>query len=95
MSKRVSRSPRAHKRESYIKREPTKLSVLFTQYKIDDRVIVKLDSAVHKGMPFARILNRVGLVKEVIGKSIDKMYTILIDKKFYKIYSAHLRHARI
>ncbi len=52
-------------------RERGKLSVtkLLRQFNIGDKVIVKIDSAVHKGMPHRRYHGKVGIVQKRRGRA--------------------------
>jgi len=45
------------------------LSKLLHEYKPGDRVIIKIDPSVHKGMPHRRYHGRIGVIKEKRGRS--------------------------
>ncbi len=45
------------------------LSRLLRKYNAGDRVLIRIDSSVHKGMPHRRYHGRVGVVKERRGRS--------------------------
>jgi len=45
------------------------LSRLLRTYKTGDRVMIRIDPSVHKGMPHRRYHGRVGIVKERRGRS--------------------------
>jgi len=45
------------------------LNRLLQPYKAGDRVIVKVEPSIHKGMPHKRFHGRVGVVKERRGRS--------------------------
>ena len=57
-----------------LKRKPrergkTGLSKLLREYEADEKVVVKLDPSVHKGMPHRRYHGRIGVIAEKRGKS--------------------------
>jgi large subunit ribosomal protein L21e len=45
------------------------LSKILREYKPGDRVIVKLDSSVHKGMPHRRFHGKIGLIESKKGQA--------------------------
>lgn len=45
------------------------LGRLLHNYKLGDRVVIKIDPSVHKGMPHARYQGKVGLIGEKRGSS--------------------------
>jgi large subunit ribosomal protein L21e len=45
------------------------LSRLLTRYDVGDKVVVKIDSGIHKGMPHKRYQGRVGTVVERRGRA--------------------------
>ncbi len=45
------------------------LSRILREYKPGDRVIVKLDSSVQKGMPHRRFHGRIGIIEETRGQA--------------------------
>ena len=46
------------------------LSKLLYQYKIGEKVIIKIDPSVHKGMPHKRFYGKIGTVVGFRGKAI-------------------------
>jgi large subunit ribosomal protein L21e len=50
-------------------RGKTGLSKLLREYETDEKVVVKLDPSVHKGMPHRRYHGRIGVIAEKRGKS--------------------------
>jgi len=50
-------------------RGKTGLSKLLREYEADEKVVVKLDPSVHKGMPHRRYHGRIGVIAEKRGKS--------------------------
>jgi len=62
------------KTRALLKKEPrergkTGLSKLLWEYKSGDKVLVKVDSGVHKGMPHRRYLGKIGTVIDRRGGS--------------------------
>ncbi len=47
----------------------TGLSKILREYKPGDRVVIKLDSSVHKGMPHRRFHGKVGVIENARGKA--------------------------
>jgi len=47
----------------------TGLSKLLHEYKSGDKVLIKVDSGVHKGMPHRRYLGKIGTVIDKRGRS--------------------------
>ncbi len=47
----------------------TGLSKILREYKPGDRVVVKLDPSVHKGMPHRRFHGRIGIVESKRGQA--------------------------
>jgi len=45
------------------------LSRLLQPYRIGDRVVIKIEPSLHKGMPHKRFHGRVGVVKQQRGRS--------------------------
>ncbi len=45
------------------------LSKLLQPYKVGDRVVIKVEPSLHKGMPHKRFHGRVGVVKQRRGRS--------------------------
>lgn len=63
-----------HKTRSLLRKKPRErgmagLSKLLKQYKIGDRVVVKLDPSVHKGMPHRRFHGKIGTVESRRGQA--------------------------
>ena len=62
---------------------------LLTQYKRGDYVDIKVDSGVHKGMPFKHYHGRTGVVfnvnKRAVGVRVNKLVNGRIIKKEYSI----------
>ncbi|MGC8569024.1 MAG: 50S ribosomal protein L21 [Nitrososphaeria archaeon] len=46
------------------------LSYLLQEYRVGDKVVIKIDPSQHKGMPHRRYHGRVGVVKEVRKRSL-------------------------
>ena len=62
------------KSRSTLKKEPRKkgktgLSKLLHEYKSGDKVVIRVDSGVHKGMPHRRYLGKIGTVIDRRGGS--------------------------
>ena len=62
------------KTRSLLKRNPrergkTGLSKVLHEYEPDEKVVVKLDPSVHKGMPHRRYHGRIGVVVDKRGRS--------------------------
>jgi len=62
------------KTRSALKKEPRKkgktgLSKLLHEYKSGDKVVIRVDSGVHKGMPHRRYLGKIGTVINKRGGS--------------------------
>jgi large subunit ribosomal protein L21e len=68
-----SRGPRRKSRKILTKRVRERgklgLSRLLTKYEMGDKVVVNIDSAIHKGMPHKRYQGKVGTVIEKRGKA--------------------------
>lgn len=47
----------------------TGLSKILREYKPGDRVVIKLDPSVHKGMPHRRFHGKVGVIENARGKA--------------------------
>ncbi|UCD96003.1 MAG: 50S ribosomal protein L21e [Candidatus Bathyarchaeota archaeon] len=56
-------------------RGKTGLSSMLRQYEAGDRVLVRLDSSIHKGMPHTRFHGKVGIVEGRRGDSYIVMMT--------------------
>ena len=69
-----------HKSRSVLKKDgPRGISFLLREYKVDDRVLIQIDSRQHKAMPHRRYHGKVGIVKEV-GRRILILDVKLGDK---------------
>mgnify|MGYP000530605094 CR=1 FL=1 len=92
---RGSKGPRSGTRQLLSKgpkeRGLPPLSVILYDYKIGERVVIKIDSSVHKGMPFKRFHGKVGTIIEKRGRA----YVILVrDGGKYKKVIARPEHIR-
>lgn len=45
------------------------LGALLREYKLDDKVVVKIDSSIHKGMPHRRYQGKIARIVEKRGKA--------------------------
>jgi large subunit ribosomal protein L21e len=68
-SRGYRRKTRSLLRKKAREKGKTGLSRILREYKPGDRVIVKLDSSVHKGMPHRRFHGRIGIVEETRGQA--------------------------
>jgi large subunit ribosomal protein L21e len=75
-SKGPQRKGRAVLTKKVRERGKLPLSRLLTEYKVGDKVIIRIDSAVHKGMPNKRFQ---GLVATVVNKR-GKAYVLTIQQ---------------
>ena len=62
------------KTRSLLKRNPrergnTGLSKILNEYEPDEKVVVKIDPSVHKGMPHRRYHGRIGVIVDKRGRS--------------------------
>ncbi len=62
------------KTRSLLKRNPrergkTGLSQILQEYEPDEKVVVKIDPSVHKGMPHRRYHGKIGIIVEKRGRS--------------------------
>jgi len=62
------------KTRSLLKRNPrergkTGLSQILKEYEPDEKVVVKIDPSVHKGMPHRRYHGKIGIIVEKRGRS--------------------------
>jgi large subunit ribosomal protein L21e len=68
-----SKGPRRKSRSVLTKRVREKgkvgLSRLLAEYEVGDKVVINIDSGVHKGMPHKRFQGKVGTVVERRGKA--------------------------
>ena len=63
-----------HRTRSLLRRKvrekgKTGLNKILREYKTGDRVVVKLDPSVHKGMPHRRFHGRIGVVEDTRGRA--------------------------
>jgi large subunit ribosomal protein L21e len=63
-----------HRTRSVLRRKvrekgKTGLSKILREYKAGDRVVVKLNPSVHKGMPHRRFHGRVGIIESARGRA--------------------------
>lgn len=67
------------------------MSVILYQYRIGEKVVIKIDPSIHKGMPFKRFHGKVGEIIEKRGRC----YVILVrDGGKYKRVIARPEHIR-
>lgn len=59
------------------------LGRLLREYKTGEKVVIKIDSSIHKGMPHKRYYGKVGVVKEERGRAY--VVEIREDTKIKKI----------
>ena len=59
------------------------LGRLLREYKSGEKVVIKIDSSIHKGMPHKRYYGKVGVVKEERGRAY--VVEIREDTKIKKI----------
>jgi large subunit ribosomal protein L21e len=68
-----SKGPRRKSRSVLTKRVREKgkigLSRLLAEYEVGDKVVINIDSGVHKGMPHKRFQGKVGTIVERRGKA--------------------------
>jgi large subunit ribosomal protein L21e len=63
------RKTRSLLRRRVRERGKTGLSKMLREYKSGDRVVVKLDPSIHKGMPHRRFHGRVGVIENKRGQA--------------------------
>ena len=90
-----SKGPRRKSRSVLTKRVREKgkvgLSRLLAEYEVGDKVVINIDSGVHKGMPHKRFQGKVGTVVEKRGKA----YVLDIpQRKTSKLVIAGPEHVR-
>ena len=90
-----SKGPRRKSRKILSKRVRERgklgLSRLLTKYDMGDKVVVNIDSAIHKGMPHKRYQGKVGTIIEKRGKA----YVVEIpQRKTVKLIIATSEHLR-
>lgn len=72
----MGRAAKGYRRKTryLLKRNPrergkTGLSKILNEYKPDEKVVVKIDPSVHKGMPHRRYHGKIGIIVERRGRS--------------------------
>lgn len=68
-SKGYRRKTRSLLRKKAREKGKTGLSRILREYKPGDRVLVKLDPSIHKGMPHRRFHGRIGTIEETRGQA--------------------------
>ena len=68
-SKGYRRKTRSLLRRKTRQRGKTGLSTILREYQSGDRVVVKLNPSIHKGMPHRRFHGRIGIVKSKKGRA--------------------------
>ena len=68
-SKGLRRRTRNILRKSPRKRGGQALGMLLHEYKPEEKIVIKINSSVHKGMPHRRYHGKIGLIKEKRGRS--------------------------
>ncbi len=68
-SKGYQRKTRSLLRRKTRQRGKTGLSTILREYQSGDRVVVKLNPSIHKGMPHRRFHGRIGIVKSKKGRA--------------------------
>jgi large subunit ribosomal protein L21e len=63
------RKTRSLLRRRVRERGKTGLSKMLREYKSGDRVVVKLDPSIHKGMPHRRFHGRIGVIENKRGQA--------------------------
>jgi large subunit ribosomal protein L21e len=90
-SKGIRRKSRAVMTKKIRDRGKLPLSRLLINYNEGDKVVINIDSAVHKGMPHKRFQGKVATVASKRGRA----YVILIPEKAYNktliVLPEHLR----
>jgi len=91
-----------HKTRSLLSRKPrergkTGLSKILHEYVIGEKVVVKIDPSVHKGMPHRRYQGKVGVIIKKKGRSYvvnvtqgDALKEIIIRPEHLEPYSQEL-----
>lgn len=92
---RGSKGSRAGTRQLFSKSIKEKglppISAILYEYSIGEKVVIKIDPSIHKGMPYKRFHGKVGEVIEKRGRS----YVVLIrDGNKYKKVIARPEHIR-
>ena len=92
---RGSKGPRSGTRQLFSKgpkeRGLPPISAILYEYRIGEKVVIKIDPSVHKGMPYKRFHGKIGTIIERRGRS----YVVLIkDGSKFKKVIARLEHLR-
>lgn len=91
-SKGYRSKTRALLRKSPRERGKIGLSRLLRKYEAGDRVKIRIDSSVHKGMPHRRYHGRVGIVKERRGRSYVIRVGMGKQTRTLMVRPEHLEH---
>jgi large subunit ribosomal protein L21e len=67
------------------------LSKLLKKYEPGDKVVISIDSSVHKGMPHHRYQGRIGVVRSQRGRSYEVIVTLGDAVKELIIRPEHLK----
>jgi len=78
-----SRKPREHGKLG--------LSRLLQKYEPGDKVVINIDSSIHKGMPHRRYQGRVGVVRSKRGRSYEVSVTLGDAVKEIVVRPEHLK----
>ncbi|MFP3985321.1 MAG: 50S ribosomal protein L21e [Candidatus Bathyarchaeia archaeon] len=73
----------------------TGLSKLLREYKPGDRVVIKLNPSVHKGMPHRRFHGRIGIIEKSKGRSYIVNVTQGKAVKEIIVRPEHLEHFQL
>jgi len=92
---RGSKGPRSRTRKLLSKSPKERglppTSVILYNYSIGEKVVIKIDPSIHKGMPYKRFHGKIGEVVERRGRS----YVVLVrDGNKYKKVIARPEHLR-
>lgn len=68
-SKGYRRRTRSLLRKKSREKGKTGLSKILREYKLGERVVVKLDPSIHKGMPHRRFHGRIGVIENKRGQA--------------------------
>ena len=69
------------------------LSAYFKEYKIDDKVILKAESSVQKGMYWPRFYGKIGIVKGKQGNCYQILIKDQSKQKTLIVHPVHLKKA--
>ncbi|MCK4243326.1 50S ribosomal protein L21e [Candidatus Bathyarchaeota archaeon] len=90
-SKGYRRGTRKLLRKKQRERGLQPLGRLLHEYKPDEKVVIIIDSSVHKGMPHRRYHGRVGLVKEKRGRAYTVKLKVGNKEKTIILRPEHMR----